>query len=327
MRSRIRVITIWLVLGSVLSAQTTPAQPAPAPPAASAKPQQTQPAQPQATLTPTPSGRAFLQVEAASLTEVIDILARQLKLNYILDPRVKGSVTVKTYGELREVDPRRLLDTILRVNGAAIVQVGDIYRIVPLTDVTRLPIQPRSSLQSIPEDEQVSLNLIFLKYATVAEFSKLLEKFLGEGATMITYDPANLLLILDNNRNMRRSMELISLFDSDALASQRVKLFEVKNGSPTDIAKELDTVFRSMSLGEKSSAVKFMALDRINTIMAVAPNPGVFEEVDNWLKKLDVKVQVTVGSVDNYVYRCKYGQADILAMAIMQLYRGLFGYG
>ena len=53
---------------------------------------------------------------------------------------------------------------------------------------------------------------------------------------------------------MRRTMELISLFDSDALASQRVKLFEVKNGSPTDIAKELDTVFRSMSLGEKASA-------------------------------------------------------------------------
>ena len=60
--------------------------------------------------------------------------------------------------------------------------------------------------------------------------------------------------------------------------------------------------------------------------MAVAPNPGVFEEVDKWLKKLDVKVQVTVGSVDNYVYRVKYGQADILAMAIMQLYMGMFGW-
>ncbi len=211
----------------------------------------------------------------------------------------------------------------MRVNGAAMVQVGEIYRIVPLTEVSRLPLRPQVGSQPIPDDERVSLNLVFLKYATVSELSTLLVKFLGEGATMISYDPANLLLILDNNRNMRRTMELISLFDSDALAGQRVRLFEVKNGSPTDLSRELDTIFRSISLGEKVSAVKFMPLERINTIIAVAPNPGVFETVASWLQKLDVPVKAPVGSVDNYVYRVKYGQSDILASAIMQLYLGV----
>ncbi|HET8547260.1 MAG TPA: hypothetical protein VFL57_04615, partial [Bryobacteraceae bacterium] len=37
-----------------------------------------------------------LNLQNASLTEVIDVLARQLKINYILDPRVKGSVTINT---------------------------------------------------------------------------------------------------------------------------------------------------------------------------------------------------------------------------------------
>ena len=179
-----------------------------------------------------------MTVENASLTEVVDALARQLKINYIIDPRIKGAVTVKTYGELRAIEPRAMLETILRVNSAALVQVGDLYRIVPTADATRLPMRPQVNPDIIPEDEQLSLNLVFLKYATVAELAKLLEKFVGEGATMIIYDPANLLLLLDNNRNMRRTMELIALFDSDALASQRVKLFEVKNGSPSDIAKE-----------------------------------------------------------------------------------------
>jgi len=145
---------------------------------------------------------------------------------------------------------------------------------------------------------------------------------------MITYDPANLLLLLDNNRNMRRTMELVALFDSDALASQRVRLFEVKNGSPTAIAKDLDTAFRSMSLGEKGSPVKFLPLDRINSVMAVSPNPGVFEEVEKWIQKLDAPVQVTAGSIDNYVYRVKYGDAQTLAMSIMQLYLGMqYGFG
>ncbi len=333
MRSRVQAIATWLALVAFLGAQQVP-PPAGALPGASSQPAQPaatapQPAQPPAMVTPTPSGRAFLQVENASLKDVIDALARQLKINYILDPRVNGAVTVKTYGELRELDPRALLDTILRVNGAAMVQVGNLYRIVPLADATRLPMPPQVNPQQAPDDEQVSLNLIFLKYAMVADLSKLLERLVGEGATMITYPPANLLLILDSNRSMRRTMELIALFDSDALASQRVRLFEVKNGSPVDIAKELDTVFGAMSMAEKGSAVRFMPIERINSIMAVAPNPGVFEEVDKWVKKLDVPVRATAGSVDNYVYRVKYGYAEVIGGAIMQLYLGVYtsGYG
>ena len=33
-------------------------------------------------------------------------------------------------------------------------------------------------------------------------------------------------------------MELVSLFDDNALAKQRVHLYEVKNGRPSDLAKE-----------------------------------------------------------------------------------------
>ena len=70
------------------------------------------------------------------------MLARILKINYIFDPGVKGSVTINTYGEAKEMDVRKLLDTVLRINGAAMVKVGDIYRIVPVKLVARLPISP-----------------------------------------------------------------------------------------------------------------------------------------------------------------------------------------
>ena len=316
-RQRIRAIATWAAMFAVLYGQQAP--PAAAPTAA---PQTTAPVATPAPAQPVKPG--LLSLENASLTVVIDMLAKELNINYILDPRVKGSVTVNTYGEMREMDVRALLDTLLRVNGFAMVQTGDIYRIVPLADIARLPLSPRINPQSVPNDEQMALNLVFLKYATVGDLSKLLERFLGEGATMLTYDPANLLLILDNNRNMRRTMELIALFDSDVLANQRVRLFEVKNGSPSDIARELETVFRAISLGDKAGAIRFIPLERINTIIAVAPNSGAFGSVETWLQKLDVRVDVTVGAMDNYVYRVKYGQADLLATVIMQLYTGTF---
>jgi general secretion pathway protein D len=282
--------------------------------------------QPQATAAP--GAPMVLDLPNASLTDVIDILARRLKINYILDPRIKGSVIIHTYGEIRGVEVRSLLETILRINGAAMVQVGDIYRIVPIAEVSRLPLKPQTTAnpQDIPEDERMSLNLVFLKYVQVADMVKLLEPFRGEGSSVSTYDPANLLLILDNNRNLRRTMELVSLFDSDTFASKRVRLFETKNGRPSDITKELDAVFKAYAMSEKNSSIKFLAVDRINTIIAVAPNPGVFEEVERWIKKLDVPIKSTTGSTDNYVYRVKYGQAFMLSMAIMQLYGGL-NYG
>lgn len=327
----IRTVGFLTLAAALLWAQNPPRiVSTPVAPPAQAPPAQTAPAQPAspAPARPAPaSTTGALNLNRASLTEVIDILARDLKINYILDPRVKGEVTISTYGEIKATDIRQILETILRINGAAMVQVGDLFRIVPLTSVPQLPIAPRVNGKDLPDDEQAILNLVFLKYATAADLGKLLEPFLGESGKLMTYDPANLLLILDNARNMRRTMELISLFDSDTLAGQRVRLFDVTYGKPSDISKELENIFKAFALSEKNASIKFMPIDRINTIIAVAPNPGIFAEVEKWLKKLDIPVKVTAGSIDNYVLRIKYQRAQIVAMAIMQLYGASPAFG
>lgn len=330
---RLRTILLCTTLAAAAwtqqrAAEAKPEAAPPAKPEVAAQAPAAKPATAPVQAEPAPGGGFVLNLQNASLVDVIDVLARRLKINYILDPRVKGSVTLNTYGELRAVDVRPLLETILRINGAAMVQVGEFYRIVPATDVPRLPLAPQTDIKTFPEDERMLMNLVFLKYATVGELTKLLQPFLGEGAVVTSYDPANLLIILDNARNMRRTMELIALFDSDTFAAQRVRLFETKHSRPSDIAKELENIFKSISLAEKTSPVRFMPLDRINTIIAVAPNPGVFEQVEKWLAKLDIPVKVTAGAVDNYVYRVRYGRAETLAQAIMMLYMGLtYGYG
>ncbi len=307
------------------------AQPEAAKPAEQA-PQATQVAQAQATPQEAAKTTGVLNLHDASLVEVIDALCRQLQINYILDPRVKGTVTLNTYGEVREIDLRSLLDLILRINGAAMVKVGNIYRIVPLAEASRLPIPPEVDPKQIPEDDQLMLNLVFLKYASVQEVAKLLEPFIGEGAATWAYPPANLLLVLDSRRNMRRTMELISMFDSDVLTNQRVRIFEVKHGRPSDLASELETIMKSISLSQEAAPVRFLPINRLNLIIAIAPNPGVFERVEAWLKRLDQPQQVTVGTVDNYVYRVRYRRAEALAAAIMELYWGtgygyMYGYG
>jgi len=291
-------------------------------PAAAQPPRATAPAGP-------PTVYGGLSLNNASLTEVIDLLSRQLKINYILDPRVKGGVILNTYGETKDIDTRSLLETILRINGFGMVKQGDLYRIVPLADISHLPVPPESKTDpnSIPEDDQTMLNLVFLKYVTADELAKVLEPFVGENARIYTYAAANLMLMLDSRRNMRRLMDLVAMFDSDQIANQRVHVFSVKNGRPSDIAKELENIVKSIALSDKNSPIKFLPIDRINTLIAVAPNPGVFNEVQTWLDKLDIPVKVAAGGIKDYVYRVHYGDANTMACSIQALYGQLSGYG
>src|SRR5260370_27062102 len=273
--------------------------------------------QPAAAPAPVPIGNLSLQ--NASLVEVIDQLARQLKINYILDPAVKGSVVLNTYGSTANMDVRGLLDLILRINGAAMIQEGEIYRILPLKDAPKMPLRPQVNAHDIPEDDQIMLNLIFLKYVTVDELTKVLGEFVGENATMYSYAPSNLLFILDSRRNMRRTMELIQLFDSDSFANQRVRLFEVKNTRPSDLVKELESVLKAISLDGKATTVRFLPVARINTLIPVATNPGVFDTIADWLKRLDVPIQISPGgSSENHVYPLRYGRADCISQALNQ---------
>jgi general secretion pathway protein D len=345
MRRPLFFLTLVLVGTGLTWAQSAPGmpvapqqlqaqQPQPAPNAAQPAPASTAPAQQPAQPTPAPatvaqaapplSDNSPFELNGASLTEMINILARRLRINYVLDPAVKGSVTIYTYGEVKSVDLMSLLQTILRINGFSMVQVGDLYRIVPIKMVTQLPITPtvNSDPNTLPDDERMILNLIFLKYATAAEVMKLIEPFMGEGGRISSYDPSNLLIIEDNSRSLKRTMELIGMFDSDAFAGQRVRLFEITNSRPSDLAKELDTVFKAYSLSERNSAVRFIPVDRINTLIAVCSNPGTFDTVKTWIGKLDIAVKAPAGAADLFYYRLKYGRAETVAMALTAVLTG-----
>src|ERR1700689_1861060 len=113
---------------------------------------------------PRPIPMGNLNLENASLTQVIDSLAQRLKLNIIVDPAVKGSITLNTYGDTSNIDPRNLLDLILRINNYGLVQDGDLYRVIELKKITHMPLHPEVNQKNIPEDDQTILNLVFLKY-------------------------------------------------------------------------------------------------------------------------------------------------------------------
>jgi len=134
-----------------------------------------------------PQHTRALALQNAPLLEVIDRLARELKINYILDPRVKSGV-INTYGESQDIDTKDLLDLILRINGAGLTVADDNkFRIAPAEEIQR--VNP-----GWKADETV-VSLVFLSRMPADEIARLLLQLTGESSIVIPYAPANLLVI------------------------------------------------------------------------------------------------------------------------------------
>ncbi len=271
---------------------------------------------------PPDSGEAavsFTNFRDASLFDLVEILARQLEINYVIDPGVRDtSVTVNTYGQLGQSDLLPLLETILRMNGAAAVQVGRLHRIVPLDQLPSLPIDPASAGSEPSADERPVLNAIRLQHTSAPEVAAVLEPFLGPGSSLSVIESSNTLLVLDTGRNMRRTMQLVSMFDVPELRGRAVKIFEVENSLATTVTQEIREVFGALGGAEPEDEVQFVPLSRIGAVLAVGSSEEALAEAGTWVRRLD-RASAS-GGRRNFVYRAQYGEAGSLASTVSQLY-------
>lgn len=297
-------------------AQPKPAEPKPEAAAAPAQPAPAAPA------VPPGSARISLQLQNADLLQVINIIAAELQLNYIVDPAVRGTVTISTLGELRREDLLPILEAILKINGATAIRTGNFFRVVPLARAPQIPVEisrDRSPGQ-VPTDDRMMLQVVPLHFVSAGDMGKILGEFVGDGGKIVVHDQGNILLILDSSLNMRRLLELLALFDSEVFAGERVRLFPVKNNQASSLVKELETIFAAYALSEQKSALRFVPIDRINSILVVSPSPESYAEVEKWIAKLDTPVVRT--GIQTFVYKVQNSDAANLARILAQVYSG-----
>ncbi len=268
---------------------------------------------------PSDASPISLHLEGADLLQVVGIIATELKMNYVVDPQVKGTVMINTTGEVKREDLLPLLQAVLRMNGATAVQTGNMWRIVTLKDAPRLPVSPQVDNRDLPADDRLMLNVVPLRFVSAGDMGKILAPYLSDAGNMVVHEAGNVLLLLDTSRSLRRLMELLIIFDSDAFSGQRVRLFPVTNSSAKDLVGDLQSVFAAYALSEKS-ALRFVPIERINSLLVVSPNPGSFPEVEKWITRLDQATR-TAG-IRNYVYKVENARAGDLVMILTQLYGG-----
>jgi general secretion pathway protein D len=271
------------------------------------------------------SDKVKLNFEDADLSEVIRTLASLLQINYIIDPNVKGKVTIYTAGTLSKKDLLSIFFQILQVNGLTAIKEGQLYRIVDAKDASRMPIAilKGQNQEDVPPEERTIIQIIPLKSISVQEMTKLITPFVSAAGTIVASDTTNTLMVVDKGMNIMKILKLVEVFDVDVFGEFTHSFYKVQYTDVDSLARTLTALFPPLR-GAREPNVRFIALDRLNTLLTISSNPRALSKVEEFIRKLDTPSDEVAPQV--YVYSVRNGVARELGMLLNSVF-GQAGVG
>ena len=257
----------------------------------------------------------FVDVEIASV--VSQVLGDGLSLPFLVDPQVKGTMSLQATRALTGDETFAALETALRAQGAAIVNVKGVYNVVPLKDAARRVTSIRGS-----GGNGYQILIVPLEYVSVQELVPLLQPFAPEGAILRADEARHMLVLAGTSQELASLQDVIKTFDVNWLAGMSFARYPLEYVDPDTLARELEELF----LREKSplaGVIRLVPLARLNSLVVVTPQPKYLPEVQTWIRRLDVSGGGQGRRI--YVYDVQFAKADELADSLNQILTGESG--
>jgi general secretion pathway protein D len=236
------------------------------------------------------------------------ILGNILKLNYTIDPAVHGTATLRTVRPLARTQLLSVLQSLLAQNGAALVQSGSLYRVVPAA-------QAAAALGS---DGTAGTVVVPLHYAAAEDLAKVLQPYVGDGGKIVA-DPGHNALLVGGEPQARESLQgLVQAFDTDILARQSYALLPVNTGDVKDFASALQDAFRGQSGGALAGMVRVVPMSRINAVLVISPQPRYIDQARRVYALIDRARQQTIRSW--HVHYLQNSHAEDIAYVLQQAF-------
>jgi type II secretory pathway component GspD/PulD (secretin) len=197
---------------------------------------------------PLTGGQFSFNFDDADVFSVIQtIFGDVLRVNYVVDPKVKGRVTFRSVAPVPRENVLPLMEVILRLNGIAVVEESGLYRIIPLADLARepSPVGFGRDSQKVILTGKALLQVIPINYMASTEIVKLVTPFLSTNAIVVDVPKINHIIIVDTDANVKRILALVDIFDSEQQKKKRPQVFvyAVQNGKSKDITTLLQQIF------------------------------------------------------------------------------------
>ena len=262
--------------------------------------------------------KVVVNYDAANLSDVIPSFAGPLKLNYLLDPGVTGTVTMSLNAEMSPREVWTLFEQILQLAGAYCEMENQVVHIRPMAKI------PQEKKIFRP-DSNIEARVVPLKHVSAKEIATQLKSFLSDGAIATALEKQNALMLVENTAHFERLLTLVSQLDRRPRENWVRAAFVCKNVSATQLQHELLEILPVLGFpvsdGKKegnSGEISIACLERAQAIIASAVTPTPLQEVKKWvdiLDKPDIAEQAKV-----FLYEVVNGKADELVNALSVIF-------
>jgi general secretion pathway protein D len=242
-----------------------------------------------------------LNFKDADIDSVVGAFGHLLNRTFVIDPRVRGKITLETP---RPVSPQvayELLQSALRLQGFAVVETGSIARVVPEADA-KLQSGPvtagrgTSGSAAAAGGDRVVTQIFRLNYESASNLVPVLRPLISPNNTIVAYPSNNSLVVTDYASNLQRLGRIIATLDSPAAGE--VEVVSVKHALATDVALQvsrlLDEQARAGVPGaapgtpsDPGQRVTVLADTRINSILLRSPSPARMNLAKSLIARLD----------------------------------------
>ena len=264
----------------------------------------------------------LLNFEGADVREVAKtVLADILGHSYIVDPRVQGSITLRTTKPLPQDALMSTLESLLKMNGATMILENGVYKILPST-VTRGSISPRVGGKL----SGYSIQIVPLEYVGAREMAKIIEPIAPEGAVLRVDETRNLLMVGGLQNELAHIMDTIETFDVDWISGMSVGLFPLQSADVKTVAADLEKIMGDKTNGPLAGVVRVIPIERLNAFLVITPQPKYLDQAKVWIERMD-RVGGSTSGQRLFVYQVQNGKAESLANLLSQAYSATPGAG
>jgi general secretion pathway protein D len=271
----------------------------------------------------TSPGDVTLNFDGTDIREVVKvILGDLLQVNYVLSPAVQGVASLQTGRPLRRDHLIPTLETLLRMNNAAMVYKGGTYEVVPVANAVQGNLVPQLGESTRPLPEGYTVKVIPLQYISADEMNRILQPLAPEGSIIRVDTLRNLLVVAGTSPEMANLIDTIKVFDVDWMRGLSVGFFVLEYAKANEVVTQLEGLLADDSGNPMKGLFRFIPVESSNSLMVISPQESYIQQARNWIERLDMAEATGSAAQRLFVYRVKYGDAENLANVLSELFQG-----
>ncbi len=261
-----------------------------------------------------------LNFENGDVRELVkNIIVDTFQENVIIDPRVTGTVTIRTPKGLARNELIPVLDTLLRSVGFVLLKDGSTWRVLPAAEAVQGTTTPRPNVRNIGPGAGVVI--LPVKYVGAKELQRLIQPFVKTPEASIRVDEVrNLLFLFGTENEIRHMVEIAEMFDVDLLSGMSFVIYPLQSAEVKSVVADWERIFPAAS-NPLAGLVRLIPIERMNALLVISPNPEVIQEAKRMLERLD-NGNDAGGGARLYVYNVQYTQAEKLQATLQQAMSG-----